>query len=97
MGSLPSLVECTDLARLHPELAQAKTALRGALDAYLPTLKATGEEADLRRYAAAQACAQADRSEGVPLFRIARAGRFALRREHGQVVRRLRRLPFCST
>ena len=63
-----ALVECTDLARLHPELAQAKTALRGALDAYLPTLKATGEEADLCRYAAAQACAQADRSEGVPLF-----------------------------
>jgi Leucine-rich repeat (LRR) protein/beta-lactamase regulating signal transducer with metallopeptidase domain/tetratricopeptide (TPR) repeat protein len=63
-----ALIECMDLARFHPDLTQAKAAFAGAIDAYLPALKAAGEETDVRRYAAAQACAQADRSEGTALF-----------------------------
>jgi beta-lactamase regulating signal transducer with metallopeptidase domain/Leucine-rich repeat (LRR) protein/tetratricopeptide (TPR) repeat protein len=63
-----ALIECMDLARLHPDATQAKAAFEGAIDACLPALKAAGDEADLRRYAAAQACAQAGRSEGTALL-----------------------------
>ena len=65
-----ALVECTDLVRLHPELAGARDSLQRAVAVYLPVLdRLQGENADLCRYAAAQACAQVDRAEGPALFK----------------------------
>lgn len=68
-SSCQALSECSDLVRLHPELPQAREALNGAVTACLPALAHLQiPEADLCRYAAAQACVQLGRSESLPLF-----------------------------
>lgn len=64
-----ALVECTDLVRLHPQFANARASLQRAVAVYLPVLdRLQGENADLCRYAAAQACALLDQPEGGALF-----------------------------
>jgi hypothetical protein len=66
-----AIAECNDMAQLHSsEVASLRPTLAKAVAAYLPALdRLQLPESDLCRFAAAQACLQVERPEGLAIMR----------------------------